>query len=1318
MNIFSNLIKIFMAFILFSVTYLTINGLQGLLLGIFLSIFLLFLMLVLKKENNINNIYYVDVSLKRLWKFKWILLIFVAIISISFLYIVLPIATPLYIPPENIQFVNWIRLFSSILLTTFLPGYLILEIICNNQSINQLYRIMFSYIISIFASFIVGYIIILSGNSISEMGIFGISIFNISVLIIYIALLIKHHHSNKEKNKIVKDIYILNNQTLYITFFLIIMICLIVVITYMQYGSQLINDQKYYHGLGILLDSIKLPQDAFAFPSNIWLFGVYFAMFFTSSGIPSINAYNSLNFLNIIPIITFFLLVKSFFKNQQNSDSIAVLCTFFAFFSSGFGWIYALKDILNNNISISSAVYQAWLKTYDILTPNSFVTAGHPDPTTPLLLIGLPSMFILFLQTIDDKNSSKLRYFLIIIAAVTGYLGHTETIIMIITVAIISLTKKDSIKTLFSLIIAFLIIFVIDGSSPSHFYSTQGIVLMDIFISFPTLLLLTFVGLILIYLTFQKLKIPNYIIMLHELNRNILIKIIKNYGIIFISSLIFIIYIFTFIIWGSIEANFNVWLVFGYNGSVPWYFYPLRLGIVGIIALTGILYWAISRKYNYLAQLVPLYIWLFIPIFLRSYYLEYRLTKQFSLPVSIIAGFVLYNLISKLSIYSIRITSQNTHKLPSKLYNIILNHNINGKNLISILLLVIIISSTESNLLSIRVVKDNDNNNVTSVLPLRQPLTTEELSALTWLKLNIDPMTDTVLFLPDGRGLGSEVVNLGGALELRSKQYVPFFEVNNPDNFFNLCYKINAKYVYLNWQDKNILNTSERYVNSFVNKLLPYLPVVFNNSKVTIYKFPNFTPTSKSSSMAFIIPSSTLPITTIDIENLNYSIINKDDPTLSNYNTLVLSSYPSSEELNVYTKLVVDGCRLIILAFPPSSDLVINSTLKYEFVNGITKNNTTIQIPEIKIPYINETMLFNTKIYSDIYYTFNGKRVLPFEFTVNMGKGTITYLNFHLLFDYIQNCSDKGGKRLLFSKLGEIFELLELKLPQQQTISNLNIEPYCFIRGSINSTGKIILNTDSFRFIDQKPLFGTVDLSNVTIFNIMEGNEILSKNRVFNATLLNYQISGQSKTIIQTSYLNTPSLDGGAYSTFEIPGTFNMIIKLANNSTLTLTLLINKIVMKLSIVGGSLAINVLDPIEDIQTNSIYKNLLQICTKNPNLLLTGRTYMQQAYLSEGPYSLLVYGYPAIIFGTTSFQIESIDNGIFRISNLNIIGKLSSQIPAIMWNEWNIPWDSIFISFIFLIFVIFMISVILIYRKINLTSQKRPEECDTERGLKET
>jgi hypothetical protein len=206
------------------------------------------------------------------------------------------------------------------------------------------------------------------------------------------------------------------------------------------------------------------------------------------------------------------------------------------------------------------------------------------------------------------------------------------------------------------------------------------------------------------------------------------------------------------------------------------------------------------------------------------------------------------------------------------------------------------------------------------------------------------------------------------------------------------------------------------------------------------------------------------------------------------------------------------------------------------------------------------------------------------------------------------------------------------------------------------------------------------------MLKINEGS-LGSTNHPFNATIIDFQINGLTNSTFQASSINIMPEDSGVYTTIQFSDSFRFTTDLMDGSVINLTLQIGGSIVKLSVSGGSLAIN--------------GENAQISAKYAAIQSTGTTNMEKAYLSTNPSAVLVLGYPALISGKTSFTIENIDQHTIRISNFLLDGKLSVQKPVNMWNEWDIPWVRILTSSYFWIFVIFTLLFLFALKKFYLS-----------------
>ena len=179
---------------------------------------------------------------------------------------------------------------------------------------------------------------------------------------------------------------------------------LVVFYTYYLNDGVIVVDQWLHHGRALLIGSGNFKNVATLGTDAVWnppFFSSLLSGFFNLSGLPSVNAYVSINFLNIMPILAFYYFFTSWIP--ENKRRVAMLATTLFVLSSGFGWIYVinmaidLPPALQNQPEISSIDIMGYVTdtTYDIALPTTFINVGHPDITTPLIIIVLPLGFTL-----------------------------------------------------------------------------------------------------------------------------------------------------------------------------------------------------------------------------------------------------------------------------------------------------------------------------------------------------------------------------------------------------------------------------------------------------------------------------------------------------------------------------------------------------------------------------------------------------------------------------------------------------------------------------------------------------------------------------------------------------------------------------------------------------------------------------------------------------------------------------------------------------------------------------------------------------------
>ena len=115
------------------------------------------------------------------------------------------------------------------------------------------------------------------------------------------------------------------------------------------------------------------------------------------SGIPLVNTYASIAFLNMMAVFSFYYFCSTWFPN--NSKRAALLASSLFLLASGFGWIYIISltetSPITSQISSISKFLDDKIKFTDLIRPTNFMIAAHPDFSTGLIYISLPAGFTL-----------------------------------------------------------------------------------------------------------------------------------------------------------------------------------------------------------------------------------------------------------------------------------------------------------------------------------------------------------------------------------------------------------------------------------------------------------------------------------------------------------------------------------------------------------------------------------------------------------------------------------------------------------------------------------------------------------------------------------------------------------------------------------------------------------------------------------------------------------------------------------------------------------------------------------------------------------
>jgi hypothetical protein len=606
-------------------------------------------------------------------------------------------ASGLFVDWEKIDPFQWSGLAAAIAFCFFLPGFGLVKILSKRYKLRLVLQILLAYIFSILITGIPGYITASLGYPISYISIFLIASYML-VLFLYISQynVFGRNLNDGKKYSCKKSLLKIGKSSIknysQVTVFLSLL-ALVALYTYYLNDGKIIVDQWYQHGRA-LSASYGLFRDVGASDTTRPpFFSTFLATYFHLSGSYSVNAYVAIGFLNITPVVAFYYFFMSWVPD--NKKKAGLLASTLFMLSSGFGWMYvtgsALTSIMVGTLdkpSIYEIFVLASVKTFDIETPTTFIDVGHPDITTPLIIITLPAVFtllgltkelILFNANNNGNNSSPhgrnlsfktfMSFGVVTSISFLGILSHDEfyLAIMVASLAMIVfyriLPKNINYSIFFiSFLSAISLVILLDTFiSPAPFYSFNP---FRYILGFP-LIILCFVFVAFawsMYLALSKLKILNIfetrgtlrqikalvkqkalkkVIMLGSLNDHQIRFLKLALGIVTVSAIAYF-YLFTLLVWNDLSVN-DVRAQIKEFSNVPWYFYPVKFGLTGLLALAFILSYLFKR---FEKEIFVFAIIIVIAFFAGPYYDEHRFGKYIMASMAAFAALLLYKIIS------------------------------------------------------------------------------------------------------------------------------------------------------------------------------------------------------------------------------------------------------------------------------------------------------------------------------------------------------------------------------------------------------------------------------------------------------------------------------------------------------------------------------------------------------------------------------------------------------------------------------------------------------------------------------------------------
>jgi len=542
---------------------------------------------------------------------------------------------------DNHLFIGWnevggthlIQLGAAITLCYFIPGYAVVLMIAKNSRINPILVVLLGYLMSMLITGITAYISALSfGVAISESKNLFILVY-LGIFVTYFVYTAKSRIRISRKTEIkrfdirrlvstwsMKTYNYLNSKASELLVFGGLLM-LLVISTYLLYNGTTIGDQWFHQGRALLFLSGSFREALLSNAETLYppFQSALLAALTSLSGMPLVNSFASIAFLNITALFAFYYFFSVWITPKSKKAGL-LACALFMI-GSGFGWIYLLAvtvPVHGITSAQSSVEILKSLGSMDIISTSNFVIPSGPDFSTGLIYIALPAGFVLLAMvrtTIGSKTASTS-----IVAAIStlGMISHDEFHIFIIIASLLPLFFKLKEKNYLYLgiLLAFLVVYAIDLVSPAKFFTTNTI--LDFPLFFLSLVFTTIAWIIYLkrenlyraliigksFSTFFKGKIPKPVI------RILLVCII-----VYLYSLSFV--VISQLPITTIQAQES-------GSAVPWYLYPMKMGLVGLLglALTLTFLFKRSEKLIFVFGLLIL-----ISVIAGPFYNEYRFSK-------------------------------------------------------------------------------------------------------------------------------------------------------------------------------------------------------------------------------------------------------------------------------------------------------------------------------------------------------------------------------------------------------------------------------------------------------------------------------------------------------------------------------------------------------------------------------------------------------------------------------------------------------------------------------------------------------------------
>lgn len=692
----------------------------------------------------------------------------------------------------TIPLVNWVRYAASILLTSFLPGYLFLKVIDRKKILRGGVVLVLSYLCSLFITFLSVFSSLLFTSSTGSSFTIIVSI-TIPLIILNLVKTCKINNSIKVNLNLVDLLFVISILSVVLIGSLLAMVSNLPITP---------GDMRLHHGFALdLSDGFPVYGDILVTYSGGYLFHLYLNGLGSLSGVPLALSIHGLYFLSFIPVLAFYSLVKVWLKNCFGKRLI--FTSTFMSILLGFGGLYLCSQLFWNSNSLSTLLPVVTQRTYDIYMRILYL----PDLVAPIWNIGLPCLFaLLFLMKI--RSPSVIRALIVPILVCLGYMAHISEVFFFSVIALLSILLINNKQRIGQyLVLGLVLVACIDFIAPSPLY------VINSGISLSLTYLVTFALAILIisveFFRYKNLlsKFDYFMIWLKE-------KVSNSWF--FIKWVLVYFYCLSFIVWLVLYPNYNLWSWGGFSYT-PFFVFPLRFGVVGLLALFSLFcfFKEIVKKNELSLFLLLIPVGFILEQFGNYYpiYPAYRYATIAFIGACVIAAYGLLKIIDRLKQPSIK-----------RVYRI----------MISVFLVFLIFSGVFStSLFYVNTTFYSNSNKITQ----------NRLDALEFLRDNTPNNSSVLTFT---KASSTDLSSFAGLNSVQNayRWSKLLLSTTDPSIITHIFSKSNIKFVYLTQNDFQIIKSTQ------LHSFLKYFKIVVRNDYASIYEVPSL---SASSSPSFAV---------------------------------------------------------------------------------------------------------------------------------------------------------------------------------------------------------------------------------------------------------------------------------------------------------------------------------------------------------------------------------------------------------------------------------------------------------------------------------